>query len=363
MVLIGVAGVRAEEIERNVLFRAGEGGYASYRIPAIVAVGEKGVLAFCEGRKNNGGDSGEINLLERRSADGGRTFGPVQVVWADGANTCGNPCAVVDEATGVVWLLMTHNLGEDREPGLTMGTSKKTRTVWVTSSKDGGKTWEKPQEITKEVKKEEWAWFATGPGVGVQIHTGKYKGRLVIPCDYVTRGGKMGNSVVFYSDDHGQSWKIGGEPAGGGYNESQVVELNGGEVMLNMRNGRVKKGTTQPKERGVAVSEDGGETFAAARHDTALVEPICQGSILRYSWGKNGVILFANPASTKREKMTVRESRDEGQTWSDGRVVWDGPAAYSCLVKLQDGQVGLLYEAGEKKPYERIELARFGMGE
>src|SRR5205814_898087 len=103
----------------------------------------------------------EVNLLVKRSTDNGRTFSDQKIVWADGKNTCGNPCAVVDQSTGTIFLLMTHNLGEDREPNISAGTAKGTRTVWLTSSRDDGVTWSTPREITREVKKADWTWYAT----------------------------------------------------------------------------------------------------------------------------------------------------------------------------------------------------------
>lgn len=357
----------AGRLERQTLFRAGEGGYASYRIPAVIAATKDRavVLAFCEGRRASASDTGEIHVLVRRSEDGGRTFGPAEVVWSDGANTCGNPCPVLDEQTGVLWLLLTHNRGEDHERDIIAGKSKSPRTVWVTSSRDAGKTWDKPREITADVKRPEWAWYATGPGVAIQLTRGPHKGRLVVPCDHIARGGGPdgGNSHVIYSDDHGKTWRLGGQPPVRRYNESQAVELEDGSVMLNMRNARVGRREEMPAGRGVAVSDDGGTTFGPPREDPALVEPICQASILRHSWKSEaspGLILFANPASvTKREKMTVRVSDDDGRTWSPGRVVWAGPSAYSCLVGLPAGDVSLLYEAGDQRPYERIDFARF----
>src|SRR5258708_6503364 len=99
-----------ESFRQATLFRAGEGGYNNYRIPAAIRTTRNTTLAFCEGRHAQS-DAGEINLLARRSTDGGTTFGPLLVVWADGNNTCGNPCPVIDESTGTIWLLMTHNLG------------------------------------------------------------------------------------------------------------------------------------------------------------------------------------------------------------------------------------------------------------
>src|SRR5262249_31475851 len=122
----------AAPVEQQAVFTAGEGGYHSYRIPALVVTAKGTLLAFCEGRKKGRGDSGDIDLLLRRSTDGGRTWGKAQVVWDDGDNTCGNPCPVVDGKTGTVWLLMTHNLGGDTEARILDGTRKGTRTVWGT---------------------------------------------------------------------------------------------------------------------------------------------------------------------------------------------------------------------------------------
>jgi len=351
----------AAEIERTPVFAAGEGGYHTYRIPAAVVTKAGTVLAFAEGRKASRGDSGDIDLLVKRSTDGGKTFGEQRVVWDDGANTCGNPCAVVDEASGKIVLLMTHNLGTDKEPDLTIGTSTGTRTVWMTSSTDDGMTWSPPREITKDVSKPDWTWYATGPGVGIQLKHGPHKGRLVIPCDHVVRPGGLGtgNSHIIFSDDAGATWRLGGEAPKNEFNESQVVELSDGRLMLNMRNFAPTVKAGAPKERGVCISDDGGETFRDLRRDPALIEPLCQASVLRYDDKR---IRFANPASTKREKMTVRTSDDDGATWKSSQEIFAGPSAYSCLVALpdqHDGKGGLLYECGTKNPYERIEFARF----
>jgi len=85
---------------------------------------------------------------------------------------------------------------------------------------------------------------------------------------------------------------------------------------------------------------------------------VCQATLTRYPGSKGG-LLFANPASKKREKLTVRLSRDKGKTWPISRVPRDGPAAYSCLAVLPDGNIGCLYERGNKSPYETIAFARF----
>jgi sialidase-1 len=331
------------------VFISGEKGYHTYRIPAVIVSTRGTLLAFCEGRKNSRSDTGDIDLLLRRSFDGGRTWQPAQLVWDDGPNTCGNPCPVVERSSGTIWLLLTHNLGQDTEAQIVGNKSKGTRTVWVTRSTDDGATWAKPIEITKEVKKPEWTWYATGPGVGIQLKGG----RLVIPCDNKAEGGKVRQSHVIYSDDRGTTWKLGGV-VGPQCNESQVVELLDGTLMLNMRSYQANN------RRLVATSKDGGLTWSRPAEDPTLIEPVCQASILRHP-GEKGGLLFSNPASTKREKMTVRLSRDEGKTWSAARLLHEGPAAYSCLTVLPDGTIGCLYERGTKSAYEVITFARFSL--
>src|SRR5262249_24946931 len=295
------------------------------------------------------GDAGDIDLLLRRSPDGGKTWPPAQVVWDDGDNTCGNPCPVIDQSTGTIWLLLTHNLGQDTEAQIVEGKGKGTRTVWVTKSTDDGVTWAKPVEITKDVKKPDWTWYATGPGIGIQLKSG----RLIIPCDNKVADSNTLQSHVIYSDDHGETWKLGGV-VGPNCNESQVVELADGSLLLNVRS---YQGNNR---RLVAMSKDGGFTWSKPVADEALIEPVCQASLIRYPGGKGG-LLFANPASTKREKLTVRLSRDEGKSWPACRLLHEGPAAYSCLAVLPDGDIGCLYERGDKNASEKITFARFSL--
>jgi sialidase-1 len=345
-----------DEPLQTPIFTAGQDGYHTYRIPSLIVSPKGVVLAFCEGRKNGRGDTGDIDLLLKRSTNGGKTWGPAQVVWDDGANTCGNPCPVVERATGTIWLLLTHNLGKDTEAKIVDGTSKGSRTVWVAKSTDDGATWSKPREITRDVKRADWTWYATGPGVGIQLRTrvgrsGAPSYRLVIPCDNKVALSKARQSHVIYSDDRGETWKLGGV-VGPNCNESQVVELSDGSLRLNMRSYEANN------LRMIATSRDGGETWSKPVEDSTLIEPVCQASILRLP-GEKSRIIFSNPASRKREKMTVRLSNDECKSWPRSRLLYPGPAAYSCLSVLPDGTLACLYERGEKTPYEEITLARF----
>ncbi|MCW5553577.1 MAG: exo-alpha-sialidase [Verrucomicrobiae bacterium] len=356
---ITVTAAARAELQHTDVFVSGQDGYHTYRIPAIVTTTDGTVLAFAEGRKHSASDTGDIDLVLKRSADGGHTWSELSVVWDDGANTCGNPCPVVDRQTGTIWLLLTWNRGDDAEPRIIAQTSKDTRRVFVTHSTDDGQSWARPQEITATTKLTNWTWYATGPGAGIQVEQGSHRGRLVIPCDHIEAGTKRYFSHVIFSDDHGKNWQLGGSSPRDQVNECEVVELTGNRLLLNMRNYDRAQRTRQ-----TAFSYDGGVTWTDQRHATELIEPICQASIRRYSWpddGQKGNILFSNPASTRREKMTVRLSTDEGQTWPAARQLHAGPSAYSCLVILPDQTIGCLYEAGEKSPYEKIVLARFSL--
>jgi sialidase-1 len=169
--------------------------------------------------------------------------------------------------------------------------------------------------------------------------------------------GEIQFSYAFFSDDHGKTWSLGAS-ADAGTNESQVVELADGRLMMNMRN----HPPLPENFRLIATSADGGRTLSATTPDRALVEPPAQASVIRFTTGTTNDrsrLLFANPASSKRERLTVRVSYDEGATWPAARVVHDGPAAYSSLVALADRSIGLLFERGDRSPYERITFARF----
>ena len=337
---------------QSVLWTSGTEGYDTYRIPAVIVTDRGTVLAFCEGRRDSRSDTGDIDMLVKRSGDGGSTWSDQEVVWGDAGNTCGNPCPVVDRETGTVWLLMTHNLGIDRESEIIDGTSQGSRTVWVTASEDDGRTWCEPLNITSSTKRPDWTWYATGPGNGIQLSSD----RLLIPCDHIEAGTNRYYSHVIYSDDHGATWQLGGTTSHDQVNECCVAELENGDVLLNTRN----YGRSQ-RTRQVTVSGDGGMTWRDQRHDETLIEPICQAALVRYP-GRGDRLLFSNPASRDdRRNLTVRLSDNAGGSWPHGKVLHPGPAAYSSLAVLSDGTVACLYERGDDHPYETITLARFDL--
>lgn len=342
------------------VYQSSTDGYHTYRIPALLLSKEKTLLAFCEGRRSTSADNGQVDLLLKRSTDLGKTWSEQQIIWSDGQNTCGNPTPILDHETGIIWLLMTWNLGADHENQINHKTSRDTRRVFVTHSADDGVTWSKPEEITESVKLPDWQWYATGPVNGIQLTRGPHKGRLLAPANHSElvptkgKGSVVLRSHVIYSDDHGKTWKLGGigqEKT----NESTIAELSDGSVMQNMRSYAGKN------QRAVAVSKDGGLTWTDFHLDPALVEPVCQGSLLRATWaaaGRKSRLLFCNPASKKRENLTLRISYNEGSSWAISKTLFQGPSAYSCLTMLGSEQIGCLFENGVKGPYEKITLAR-----
>ena len=165
----------------------------------------------------------------------------------------------------------------------------------------------------------------------------------MIACDHIGATTKHYYSHVIYSDDHGQTWNLGGRTPQHQVNESEVAQLSDGRLLLNMRNY-----TPDQRYRKISHSEDGGITWSELSADSTLIEPICQASLQRYSFPEEGenILLFSNPASQeKRERMTLRASFDDGISWPKSLVIHEEMSAYSDIVRLPDDMIGLLYEA------------------
>ena len=348
--LICLANLRSQDL--NYVFKSGTNGYNTYRIPSIIKTKSGALLAFAEGRKNNASDSGDIDLVLRRSENNGKTWGDLIVIRDDGDNVCGNPSPVLDNKTGNIFLLSTWNLGRDTERMIINETSEDTRRIYVMSSGDDGNSWSEPTEITKDVKKDNWTWYATGPVHGIQIQNGSHKGRMIIPCDHIESKSKKYYSHIIFSDDGGNSWEIGGITPQDYVNECTVAEINKGKLLLNMRNY-----DRSQENRKISVSDDGGITWGNIYSDETLIEPICQASLLRYSFsGKyKKYLMFLNPSDKKKRiNMTLKLSSDYGKTWNSKLVLHTGPSAYSDLTRLNGDGIGCLFEAGVSSPYEGI---------
>lgn len=327
--------------EFNYIYNQGTDGFELYRIPAIVKSKSNTLLAFAEARKaRSNGDSGDIDLVVKRSSDNGKTWSKQITIWNDGQNTCGNPVPIVDDR-GRIHLLMTWNFQTDKWGAITNGTGEDSRRPYYTYSDDDGITWAQPVEITSSVKKEKWDWYATGPCHGIQIQKGIHKGRLVAPNYFTTReSGKVTSySHIIYSDDYGKTWKPGEPTPVGGVGECSVAEIGEGTLMLNMRadEGFYRKSCT---------SIDGGLTWSSPQISIDQIDCKCQGSILSIG----GAVFLSNAASaTERINMTIKKSTDNGKNWKGQYTVYEGNSGYSDMVELSDSQIAIIYEGGEKR--------------
>jgi sialidase-1 len=340
------------------VYKSGEDGYHTFRIPTIVRAADGDLLAFAEGRKNGPGDHGDIDIVVKRSRDLGRTWTPLKLVqdeWDDPTAQIwiGNPSPVVDLADphhpGRIWLVFTRSNAK----------------VFVTHSDDHGETWSQRRDITPTAGKASWQWYAAGPVHGIQLQRGKQAGRLVVPCDHRIIADDSWGAHLIYSDDHGQTWKLGAVDTQASKaplqpNESTAVELVDGRVYINARD----QHGSDPATRAVAYSSDGGQTFDGPFvPEPQLTTPVVQNSLLRFAAtdrdDARNILVYACPGAAKqRRDLTILLSFDEGQTWKKSTVLHAGPAAYSDLVKLDDKRVGVLFEAGEPL-YTEVLFATF----
>lgn len=334
---------------RQDIFVGGTDGHHTYRIPALAVTTKGTVLAFCEGRKNNHEDTGDIDLLLKRSEDGGYTWSGSTLVYEVGGDakiTIGNPCPILDRLTGRVHLLFVQDYHR----------------LFSVYSDDDGLSWSTPREHTAILKQFDYpvVLIATGPGHGLQMTDG----RLVAPvwiCDrerkdrYENTTKDRIRSGIIYSDDQGKSWQTGGlVPAEiAMLHESTVVERKDGSLLINMR-------ARDAGYRAVATSTDGGLTWTDPVLDKQLPDPTCQGSLIRLNEEE---ILFSNPAvnssmrnklGASRCKLTLRLSADGGRTWPHKRVITEGLSGYSDLGITKDGKILCLYENGSENYRQKI---------
>ncbi|WP_330286655.1 sialidase family protein [Streptomyces sp. NBC_00576] len=352
--------------EQQVLFRASQDpGYSCYRIPAIVRTLKGTLLAFAEGRRDNCGDAGDIDIVVKRSTDDGRTWGPLRVVNDGGVDTHGNPTPIVDRETGRIILAESWNTGRgggncpvpcDRSPHLQY-------------SDDDGLTWSEPRDLSAEIMPPEWnSWYATGPVHGIQLTRGEHAGRLVFGVNTETWEGSRisaNHAALIFSDDGGDHWKVGATDswpiaADGTFrqkpSEVTLTERSDGVILVS---GREQDGTDLG-HRTQAFSADGGSSFLTPfRALPDLYAPQVQCSTVGF-----GVrVLLACPADPDRRRtMMIRSSYDGGRTWDSvdrGTVVTRDWSGYSDLVKIDSETVGLMYEGGTVEARDEIRFARF----
>ncbi|MFI1068401.1 exo-alpha-sialidase [Streptomyces puniciscabiei] len=355
------------EFEQRILFKASQDpGHACFRIPAIVRTVDGTLLAFAEGRVLNCGDAADIDIVLKRSTDGGRTWGPLQVVNEGAGDTHGNPAPVVDRETGRVWLAETYNTGRTDSASCSIPCD---RTPHLQYSDDDGRTWSVPRDLSPEILPADWnSWYATGPVHGIQLTRGRYAGRLVFGVNTETWDGSRvtaNHAALIVSDDHGGRWRIGATDTwpiadDGTFrqkpSELALAERGDGSILVSAR----EQDGTDLGHRTQAVSRDGGDSFTAPFRDLPdLYAPQVQGGLLRLG---DRMLLACPGDPDRRRTMMIRSSYDGGRTWDSvdrGTVVTTDWSGYSDLVRADADTVGLVYEGGAVDARDEIRFARF----
>lgn len=335
--------------QQHDLFYQGMLGVPVYRIPALAVTKRGVVIAVCDARSGTGEDlPNDIDVVMRRSLDNGATWSAPQIIADFGKRGCGDSSLLVDRENGRLWCFFT-SAGD----GIGVSTSRTgfgddTLQLYLQYSDDDGLTWTKPRNITADAKRPEWDAVWSSPGRGYQDS----QGRLYFP--HSRKSGDTFYSHFIFSDDHGETWKMGGQ-AGERTDEWMLVERSDGSLLANMRS------NAGSNLRAVATSTDRGATWSGFHLSKELVEPVCQACLTWYDGDKGKFLMFSNPADTDRRRMTIRLSRDEGRTWPYRKAIHDGPAAYSCMAVLPDGVIGILYERGDDTPYRAVTFAKLSV--
>lgn len=381
LTLSGLLNAADPFLEKQDLFIVGEDpAFKTYHIPGIVVTAKGTVLVWCEARRD-GSDWDDIQILLRRSTDEGQTWSaPQSIVEVPGPKRKNALALKLNHTDPTTVTYNNPVLIADKDGTVHMLFCLEYERAFYQRSRDDGLTWSRPVEITTtfdEFKKVyPWKVLATGPNHSIQLKTG----RLVVPVWLST--GTGGNAhrpsvtATIFSDDNGQTWQAGEIAVPNtdvwiNPNESVVAELADGSVMLNVRS------ESKAHRRLVVTSPDGATRWSTPRFDDALLEPICMGGLVRYDHDGESVLLFTNPhnlegtregqptpgKSRSRKNLSVKLSRDEGQSWPLNKLLEDGPSAYSDIAVTDTGTILCFYGAGTKPSFagSTLRLARFNL--
>ena len=337
-------------------------GIHTYRIPGLATTNRGTLIAVYDNRKNGSVDLQEdVDIGMSRSTDQGQSWAPMKIIMDMGEyggrpqeeNGIGDPSILVDRRNNTIWVAAVWAHGHPGErnwfaskPGMEPA---QTSQFVLVKSEDDGLTWSAPINITKQIKDPNWHLLLQGPGKGITLSDGT----LVFPAQFKDHQ-EMPHSTIIYSKDQGHTWKIG-TGAKSNTTESQVVELEDGTLMLNMRDNRGSgpNGRNGTGARSVAITKDLGQTWI--EHSTsrkALPEPVCMASLIKHQLpsGEN-ILIFSNPDhTTMRKNMTVKISLDEGKTWPSKyhTLIDEGIGrGYSCLTSIDEETIGILYEGSQ----------------
>jgi sialidase-1 len=334
----------AGAIERSAIFPAPPTGYVGVRVPALSVLKDGSILCMA-GAGHGKGDWAPCDVLQKRSTDGGKTWSDPVVLFTNKTSTV-NAMPIVSH-DGTIHLLLMRDYGS----------------VEHIVSTDGGKTYSTPEPITptldewKKTNGYQWTVVAPGPGSGIELKSG----RLLAPVwltDAPDRKHRPSIVTTIYSDDTGKTWHVGDiiardTPETTNPNESDVIQLPDGQVMINMRNG------SAVHQRLIATSPDGATGWSKPAFVADLFEPICEASWTVVPLGESPekhMLVHIAPAgdgttppaskSAPRENLTLYASLDDGKTWPIHKLLDAGRAAYSDVTVGTDGRILVAYESG-----------------
>ena len=343
-------GSREILLANKVLYSGGDYGSGNYRLPAI-CTGLDGTLITAADRRIDPRDlPGNIDIIIRRSTDNGDTWSEPVIAADFGGNGASDPALVVDRTTGnIILMFASHN-------GLFASTPSNKIRFNVSRSMDNGLTWSKPKDLSDQIYSS-WhaAWVASGSAHQLR------SGRIVAVVGVRPDAGRTLTNHMIYSDDGGESWKFSQgspNPSGGG-DESKIIELDNGNLLMNIR--------SSGGYRKTSISTDGGESWSPSQVENQLIDPRVNADLIRYTSTLDGFdksrLLFSNPRDpSQRRNLHVYLSTDEGVTWPTdySKQIYEGLSGYSSLTILKDGTIGLFYENGENELYQ-LYFTRFSL--
>lgn len=326
--------------ERALLFDKGDGGSKFYRIPAIVMARDGSLVTVADKRWDSTKDlAAHIDVVCRRSTDGGRAWSAaVDVAVTDEGGGYGDPALVVDNRTGDILCIMTHG------NGLWESTRDDHAHIVISRSSDNGLTWSAPVDITSQLFTSEPTGDAPIKCVTAFATSGRAlctkDGRIMFVLVVRDQDKKWTPLQCWacFSDDGGRMWQVADMPADTAGDEAKVEELADGTILMSIRN--PKKGA-----RKFSRSTDGGRTWSEPELNYDIIEPACNGDLIRYCYGDTDILLQSVPAHEQiRRDVTIFGSADNGRTWKNLYRVVPAPSWYSALTVLPDGSVGCVTE-------------------
>jgi sialidase-1 len=366
----------AVEPQFSLVYEAKEGPYEEVRTPQLLVTSSGAYLAFAQGRSGRH-DRSDNDIILKRSTDGGKIWSPFQVIADQGKDSLNSICVLqLRESRRILvvgcWMPDGYEFqefqylspglqeyqkqaGRDKSPAIRPGyEGRDVARNYIIHSDDDGRTWSRMREITREVKRPTDIMGIPGPGVAIQLREGEKAGRVIVPCfgrwldKTGSKPGYRTRPYAAFSDDAGETWARGelapvGEGGRENYgDETQMVELLGGAVMLN----------TRAAGRNIAVSNDSGQTWSPLKEETAIKTSPTAAGFIRYSGlgdGGKSRLLFSNPTEAKRYHGLLSLSYDDGKTWPVQKTLREGRFKYSCLARLPDRQIGCIFDGVANK--------------